>query len=387
MYFKDIIGQHTIKQRLIRSARQGQVPHALLLQGETGTGTLQLAIAFARYLSCSLPGENDACGTCPSCLQFNKLAHPDLHFVFPIFKPNYSKKWTSDDFINPWRSIILQHGYFSYHDWMTSINAGNAQGMIYAEESDNLIRKLSFKAYESDYKTIIIWLPEKMNEVCSNKLLKLLEEPPESTIFMLVTENKDWLLPTIVSRTQLMLVKGIETADLQTELNKRFSLPQENLTAACRMAEGNLLKALEYLDSSEEMTFFLEQFIRYMRGVYTIAHFSPENKAAKQRSLKDLKVWSEEMAKMGREQAKKFLAYAQHLIRENFILSLNQPELNYLNQAEKAFSANFHSFINHRNIQGFMEELELAEKQIEGNVNARLVFFDLALRSILLFKV
>jgi len=386
MYFRDVIGQEKIKQRFIQTVKDGQIPHAQLISGASGTGTLQLAIAYARYICCTERGEQDACGTCTSCQQFNKLIHPDTYFVFPIFKPNSSKKWVCDDFMPFWRKIVLEQRYFSYHQWMAYIKAENAQGMIYAEESDEIIRKLNFKAYESDYKVMIIWLPEKMNDTCSNKLLKLLEEPPAKTIFLMVTENSDQLLATTLSRAQLIRVKGIDTETLKTALQSACTLSDQEALDCCRMAEGSYLKAIENGQSNNENTWFLEQFIRCMRGAYTIAHFTPEKKFEKQQSLKDLKGWADEMAKSGREQEKKYLSYAQRLVRENFILNLGQADLSYLNQAERAFSTRFSPYINHRNIQAFMEELALAEQHIEGNVNARLVFFDLALQTIMLFK-
>jgi DNA polymerase-3 subunit delta' len=386
MYFRDVIGQTAIKNRFIQTVKDGQIPHAQLISGASGTGTLQLAFAYARYICCTNREEQDACGTCPSCLKFNKMIHPDAHFVFPVFKPNSNKKWVSDDFIGDWRSIILEKKYFSYQQWMNYIRAENAQGMIYADESDEIIRKLSFKAYESDYKVVIIWLPEKMHNACANKLLKLLEEPPDNTVFLMVTEYSDQLLSTILSRSQLIRVHGIETETLIAALQSNYSLSEQEAVDCCRMAEGSYLKAIENIQSSEENTLFLEQFIRCMRGAFTIANFSPDKKLEKQRSLKDLKNWAEDLSKMGREQEKKYLSYAQRLVRENFILNLSQADLNYLNHSENAFSEKFSPYINHKNIQAFMDELELAERHIEGNVNAKLVFFDLALQTIMLFK-
>jgi DNA polymerase III subunit delta' len=386
MYFKDVIGQKEIKDRFIQSVKNGRIPHAQLISGASGTGTLQLAIAFARYICCTDRGENDACGKCSSCRQFDKLVHPDVHFVFPIFKPNSSKKWVCDDFIKEWRKIVIEKGYFNYNQWMSSIKAGNAQGMIYVEESDELIHKLNLKAYESEYKVVIIWLPEKMHESCANKLLKLLEEPPSNTIFLMVTENSGQLLSTVISRSQIIRVHGISLDELVDALKTRFNIDEKECINYSRLAAGSYLEALECIETSYENTFFLEQFKRSMRGAYIIANFTKDRKTDKQNSLKDLKLWAEEMAKIGREQEKKYLSYAQRLVRENFIMNVGQKELNYLSPSESAFSTNFFPFINHKNIVAFMEEIELAEKHIESNVSAKLVFFDLALQSIMLFK-
>jgi DNA polymerase III subunit delta' len=386
MYFHDIIGQQNTKDRMIQTVREGHIPHAQLICGTEGTGSLQLAIAYARYICCTNRGETDACGECPSCHKFNKLIHPDTHFVFPIFKPSSGKKWVCDDFLKQWRSFVSERKYFNFNEWMSYIKAGNSQGAIYGDEGDEILRKLSFKAFESDYKVMIVWLPEKMGDVCANRLLKILEEPPEKTIFLLVSENSEQLLSTILSRAQMVKVKGINPDDMRKALQEQFSMSEAELDACIHLSGGSWLKALEYIQSGDENNLFLQQFIRCMRGAYTIANFSAEKKLDKQKSLKDLKLWSEEMAKLGREQGKKYLTFAQRLVRENFIMNVKQPELNYMTPTESAFSVKFSPFINYKNIISFMEELELAERHIEQNVNAKIVFFDLALKSIMLFK-
>jgi DNA polymerase III subunit delta' len=386
MYFRDIIGQQQTKEKLIQSVKDGRVPHAQLFSGMEGTGALPLAIAYARYIHCTDKGLDDACGNCPSCHKFDKLIHPDTHFVFPIFKPSSGKKWVCDDFLQQWRTFNIGQTYYNYNKWMEFIKAGNAQGVIYGDEGDEILRKLSFKAFESEYKVMIIWLPEKMGDVCANRLLKILEEPPERTVFLLVSEDSEQLLTTILSRAQTTKIKGIEEEPLRAAIQANFNLNESELDACVHLANGSWLKALEYIESSEENNLYLQQFIRCMRGAYTIANFSPDKKLEKQRSLKDMKIWSEEMAKIGREQGKKYLNYAQRLVRENFILNFGQTDLNYLAPAEQVFSKNFSRFINHKNILPFMEELALAEQHIEQNVNAKIVFFDLALKSIMLFK-
>ena len=208
MFFKDVIGQEEAKQCLIREAKEGKIAHARLFCGPEGIGKLPLAIAFARYLSCNNPGENDACGLCPSCVKFNKLAHPDLHFVFPVIKKK-AKDTVSDDFILEWRELLSHTPYFNLNIWLEEMGAENQQAQIYVKESDEIIRKLSLKSSQGGYKIMIIWLPEKMNVECSNKLLKLLEEPPSQTIFLLISEEPDLLLTTIQSRTQRLTLYGI----------------------------------------------------------------------------------------------------------------------------------------------------------------------------------
>lgn len=388
MFFKDIIGQSDIKAHLIQTAQSGKVPHALLFSGPTGAGKLPLALAFARYLCCTDPQAGDACGHCPSCQQFNRLQHPDLHFVFPIYnKSKSSTKPVCDQFLASWREMLLKDPYFSYEQWMSFLGSENAQGIIYAEEGNEILRKLNLKSYESAYKVMLIWLPEKMHPSCANRLLKILEEPPQRTVFLLVTEDSESIIGTIWSRTQHLHIQGIELPQLTEALQRQFpQLPPADITAAARLAKGSLIQARNLLGENETGKYFLNLFIRCMRNAYTIAHFSPERRLDKQRALQDQKLWADEIAKIGRERQKQYLSYAQRLVRENFIMNLHQPSLNYLNPEEAAFSGKFFSFINHRNIEDFMEAYQLAERHIEANVSARMVFFDLALQSIMLFK-
>lgn len=386
MYFKDIIGQEQVKEHLRHYVHEHKVPHALLLAGPEGTGKLPLALAFARYLCCSNRGPQDACGTCPSCQQFNRLAHPDLHFAYPIFKPS-SGDYVCDNFIQQWRVQLLSDPYFSYNQWMDRIGANNAQGQIYEKESGEILRKLMLKAYQSDYKCMVIWLPEKMHPACANKLLKIIEEPPQNTVFLLVCEQVDKLIGTIYSRCQLLKVGRIEPEALQTALQRQYpQLDAHQAQAYVRLGEGSWTRLRQVVQDSAEQKALLDQFIRCMRGAYTIANFSPAKKLEKQNSLIDLKLWSEEMAKTGRERQKQFCQYAQKLIRENFIMNWREPQLNYLQPDQEAFSSKFFPFINERNVEAFMAEFEEAERHIEQNVNARMVFFDLALKAILLFK-
>lgn len=392
MYFRDIIGQEDIKQRLRQMVAEGRIPHALMFDGPEGCGSLPMALAFARYICCtgSKSGaeeiSDDACGQCPSCVKFDKLAHPDLHFVFPIIKPS-SKKYVCDDFVKEWRAFNLKQPYFSFNDWIHYLTSENKQGMIYADEGDEILRKLSLKSYESEYKVMVVWLPEKMNPSCSNRLLKIIEEPPAKTVFILVTENAEAVLGTIYSRAQHIHFHGIDTQSLTAALMREFPMLGEvDAQTYARLSKGNIVRARELARNSEEDSFNLQQFIRCMRGAYTIANFSAQKKVEKQNALIDLKTWSEEMAKIGRERQKTFFEYSQRLIRENYVMNLQQPELNYLSSAENAFSSKFFPFIHSGNVESFMKEFELAQRHIEQNANARMVFFDLALKCILLFK-
>ena len=370
MFFKDIIGQEDAKQRLIREAKEGIVAHARLFCGPEGIGKLPLAIAYARYLSCSNPGEEDACGCCPNCIMYNKLAHPDLHFVFPVIKKK-NKDTVSDDYLAEWRRLLNQTPYFNLNIWLEEMGAENQQAQIYVKESDEIIRKLSLKSSQGGYKIMIIWMPEKMNVECSNKLLKLLEEPPTQTVFLLVSENPDMLLTTIQSRTQRLNLFGIEEDKIKETLCTQYGIQEDEAKSIAHRSEGNFLKALETIHLNEENQLFFDLFVSLMRLSY-------------QRKIREMKQWSETLAGMGRERQKHFLSYCQRMIRENFIYNFRHPSLNYLSQEEQNFSSRFAPFVNERNVIGIMDELSEAQRHIEQNVNARMVFFDFALKMIVL---
>lgn len=370
MFFKDIIGQEKAKQRLIREAKEGKIAHAQLFCGREGVGKLPLAIAYARYLSCEHPNEQDACGKCPSCIKYNKLIHPDLHFVFPVIKKK-NKDTTSNDYLAEWRELLLETPYFNLNMWLERMNAENQQAQIFVKESDEIIRKLSLKSSQGGYKIMIIWLPEKMNVECSNKLLKILEEPPTQTIFFLVSEEPDTLLATIQSRTQRFNLYGVETEDIAKSLRDKYGIQEKDARDIADRSEGNYLKALESIHLNEENQLFFELFISLMRLSY-------------QRKIRDLKKWSEMLSGMGREKQKHFFIYTQRMIRENFIYNFRQKELIHLTSEEQAFSVRFAPFINERNVINIMYELNEAQRHIEQNVNARMVFFDFALKMIVL---
>ncbi len=381
MRFADIIGQEDIKQRLRLSVQEGRIPHAQLLYGQAGTGKLQLAIAYAQYIACEHRSETDSCGVCPSCMQYKRLQHPDLHFAFPIFKEKNNRESVCDDFVQQFRETILSKGYFSQNDWYATIGAENKQGMIYEAESSEILRKLSLKAFGNGYKTMIIWLPEKMNAACANKLLKIIEEPPEKTLFLLVSEEPERLLPTILSRTQQLKVPNLDEQTIAIHLRQY----DEELTAAeavsiAHIANGSWLRALKTLQANEEQTANLEMFTALFRNAWMVGVKKNYN------ALTELRDWSAKMAATGREQQKNFLIYAQQQIRENYIRNLSMPELNYQTTAESTFSQKFAPFVNERNVEELMMQFDKAQQQIEQNGNAKIVFFDLCLQTIVLVK-
>lgn len=372
-FFKDVLGQDIAKWQLIQGARSGKLAHALLLTGPSGSGKLPLALATARYLLCSHPHESDACGECPSCVMMNRLAHPDLHFAFPIVKRKAGRDSVCDDYLPQWREMLQRHPYTDLNHWMTTIEAGNQQPQIYVRESDEIQRKLSLKASQGGYKIMLIWLPEKMNVECSNKLLKLLEEPPRQTIFLLVSEDPAALLPTIISRTQRINLSPLSEDVLATYLEQRYMLPSADARDIAHRSGGSLLRTLENIQLSEEQRNSFELFVNLMRTAY-------------KRDIRTLKTWSEQVAVMGRERQKSFLEYCQRMVRENFIYNFHHPEMNYLGPDENQFSTRFAPFINERNIFSITALLEEAQQHVEQNVNPKMIFFDLALRMIVELK-
>ena len=278
-----------------------------------------------------------------------------------------------DDYIDEWRKCLSENQYLSLEQWLSYIDAENSQVSIYADESREIIRKISLKTYESDYKIMIIWLPELMNPVCANKLLKILEEPYEKTVFLLVSNQPDKILGTILSRSQRINMRVVSPEKISEALQRRYSLGQQDADAVAHIANGNFIKALETIQLSEENQYFFDLFVRLMRLAYS-------------RKIKDLKAWSEEAADMGREKEKRFLAYTQRMLRENYIYNLHIPEISYLNSREEQFSTRFAPFIHERNIISLMNELSKAESDISQNANGKIVFFDLAIKMIMLLK-
>lgn len=371
MYFKDIVGQTEIKDRLIQSVQMQIVPHARLFSGSEGIGKLPLAIAYAQYLNCLSPLANDSCGKCSSCIKYNQLSHPDLHFVFPIVKKD--KKEVCDDYIKDWRNYLEKNIYFSLSSWLAYIGADNSQGLIYAKESEEIIRKLSLKSYEAKYKTMIIWLPEKMHEACSNKLLKIIEEPYDNTLFLLVSDNPGQIITTILSRCQRSNIHPVLSADITLALQSQYNIQPTEAAQIAHIANGSYLKAIETISLNEEHNLFFNLFIQMMRSSYA-------------RNIKSIKNIANELSSIGRERQKNYLVYCQRMIREYFMSNLNKSEMIYLNQEELNFGDKFAPFINEKNIIDFSDELSLAERHVEQNVNAKMVFFDLCLKITMLLK-
>ena len=369
MNFSRIPGQKEIKAKLLRSVKEERVSHAQLFTGPEGCGSMALALAYARYVSCENRTADDSCGTCKSCVKYEKLIHPDLHFVFPVIKGKKATDPVSDNYLEEWREFVKRSPYFTLNNWMDSIEVGNAQGMIFASEASEIIKKLSLKTFESDYKIMIIWLPEKMHQATANKLLKMIEEPPEKTLFLLVSEEPDKVIPTILSRCQLVKVPSFNSSDIEKYLTDRFSIAPDKASDISRVSNGNITRAIELCENEDSSLANLERFKSLMRFAW-------------KRDIVSIINWSEEISTTGREAQKNFISFSMRLLRENLMLSLNQLKnsLVSLTGEEATFSENFHPFINQNNIYPLTEEFNLVYSHIESNGNAKIIFLDLALK-------
>lgn len=367
MFFKEVIGQEAIKQRLIQSVKEERVSHAQLFAGPEGSGKLALALAYAQYVSCTNRRGDDSCGECPSCKKIRKLIHPDLHFVFPVVKTPKLREPVSDNFIDKWRQMIAGTPYFNVNQWFDQIRVDNAQGMIYSHQSEEIIRKLNLKSYESEYKIMIIWLPERMHESCANKLLKMIEEPPVKTLFILITESLEDIISTIRSRCQLISIPPIGEEPLAEALAKLPEAEGFDLKNIVHLAKGNYGKALELLQPDEQSLFNLERFKELMRLSYG-------------RKFIELFGWVDQVASIGRERQKNLLNYFLSSVRENFIYNLKNRELTFLSDQEEEFSKRFSPFINERNVQELTEVFETGFGHIGMNGNPKVIFTDIAFK-------
>lgn len=368
MLFKEVIGHKEIKEKLIRTASDNRISHAQLFLGQEGSGNLAMALAYAQYISCIDRKEDDSCGVCPSCRKYAKLIHPDLHFVFPVVTTKeITKDPVSDDFIAAWRMIVIENPYLTLFQWYENIGVENKQGIISVRESNEIIRKLSMKTFESEYKVMIIWMPEKMNPPAANKLLKILEEPQGNTVFLLITESTEQFLPTILSRTQILKIPGIDEESLFLALKGKYDHTEGELRNASRLAEGSLIRAIEYIERSEETKNNFSRFVQLMRLAYS-------------RNIVEITGWVEEISAIGREKQKNFLVNALRLIRGNYLLNMENRNLVRLSDDEMEFSERFSAFINQHNAAEITEEINKACLHIEANANPKIVFLDLALK-------
>ena len=371
MRFADIIGHDDLKRRLAAQVDAGRVSHAQLFTGLAGYGTLPLAMAYVQYLFCPHRHDGDSCGVCPSCQQLTALAHPDLHMVFPVNKreKKSGEVVTSDMFIGPWRELWQQNeGIFSADEWYARLDLGKTmKGLISAKESEEIIRKLQFKSYSSEYKAMIIWLPEAMNQEAANKILKILEEPWDKTLFILVSEHPELLLPTITSRTQEVSVGRIDIATLQAVAQRGGKETGEALNMA-RLAGGSMLELRELMrgqtDESRAQSF--ELFTRLMRLGYNDKHL-------------ELFEWADDISALSREGQRQFFLHSVRLLRESYMIHAGLGAISYLWGEELKFCRNFAPYIGNQNIEILVDEIERAMLQIQQNGSPRIVFTHFAL--------
>jgi DNA polymerase III subunit delta' len=366
MQYKDVIGQSLVKKRLQQMVGEQRVPHALLFTGHEGYGTLPMALAFAQHLFCISPVNEIACGCCASCLKVEKLAHPDLHFVFPIILSKTVKR--SDNLIKEFRETFLANPYVTLNQWSDEINAGNKQPVIPVEEAGDILRKLSYTSYEGSYKVMLIWQPEKMNIEAANKLLKILEEPPEKTVFILVSAEPDKLLATILSRVQLIPFQACSDNEIESALIERYQLNKDVARQTAVMANGNYGEALVLLNRDEESVSFLNSFQSFMR----IALKFDVSKALQ---------WIDDNAAGGRERQKQFLRYGLEVFRDSLMYSYGDRNLVRLSGQEKEFLVKFAPFVNQRNYERLVEAFNSNYYYIERNANPKILFMDLLLKT------
>lgn len=366
MLFRDIIGQKNVKQRLLNSVREERIAHAQLFLGAEGNGALALATAYAQYIACTNRQPDDACGECPACIKYNKLAHPDLHFVYPVALSKDVR--VSTNVIGEWREAFLADPYITLDQWFGKLEAENKQAVIGTEESGEILRKLSLTTFESPYKIMIIWMAEKMNASAANKLLKILEEPPDRTVFLLVTENEGDLLRTIVSRTQLIKIPRLSDADITGALMQHHGLAQADAEKIAYQADGSYAAAKQLLERNEQAAFNLSVFQKWMRACLKFD-------AAKVVECVD------ELAPIGRERQKQFLTYALDIVRESLMINYGRPELVRLAGEELAFVKKFSAFVHGANGERFIDEITKAHYHIERNGAPKIIFLDLSFKA------
>lgn len=357
MTWEEVIGQDAVKAYLQAMVRERRVPHALMLCGMAGAGELPLALALARDLLSD---------TEQTARLADRCQHPDLHFVFPTIK-----KKTGDAFMREWVEMIARCPYFLDSDWLAAMGAEREQAVIYEAESQRVLSALSLKASMGGRKVLVVWRPEKMNLVCANKLLKLIEEPPADTVIIFVADEPDKLLPTIQSRVQRIQVPPLSEEEIVAGLEEMRGTAGERARRIAHLSRGSMAVALSMTDTGGDDAEYLEYFVMLMRKAYV-------------RQVAELRRWAFSMAELPRERQKAFLDFSCRFVRENFAFNFRRPDLVYMSEEEERFATNFARFINEDNVLPIMDELDTASRDVEQNVNSKMVFFDLALQMIIL---
>ncbi len=365
MLFSEIVGNNAAKSRLIQTVRESRVSHAQLFLGPEGSGKLQLALAYAQYINCKSRTEVDSCGVCPSCVKYNKLIHPDLHFVFPTAKSGDTKP-LSKNFLKQWREYLLANDqHASFNDWINFIGVERKQAIINAEDCSEIIRTLSYKQYESEYKVMVIWMTEKLFHAAAPKLLKILEEPPEKTLFLLIAEDQDQILNTILSRAQLFKINRLSDDELAIALRKKFNVDDTILQRTINLSNGNYVAAQHTLNQIDDERLYFDMFTNWMRACYT-------------NNIVKINGHMAEFSKMSRENQKSFLVYGLSILRECFLFNLSRISQHHLDEQEQIFVSKFSAFVSTINIEFFNKTINDAISHIERNANANILFVDVS---------
>ena len=372
MKFADVIGLDTVKQRLVKTVRDSRVSHAQLFIGPQGTGKLPMALAYAQYINCTNIQNNDSCGECPSCIKYEKLIHPDLHFIYPTAKTKSVEKPTSKDFIRQWRELIEDNNaYIDLPSWYEKIGIERKQAIINARDCNDIIKTLSYKSYEADYKVMIIWMVEKLFHAAAPKILKILEEPPDKTLFILISDHQDQIINTILSRTQIVKFPFIGEDELIEALVKE-GYEQSRIAEAVKISKGSYVGAKSIMKESDEVDINNTWFTRWMRLCFG-------------GQVTDTIDFVAELSKYSRDKQKAFLNYTLRMVRESMLMNNDTSNLVRLNKTESDFivgsgTKRFYPYINSKNIQSITEELEKSIYYIERNANPNILFFDLSLK-------
>lgn len=369
MQFRDIIGQDLVKAHLISTVRENRVSHAQLFLGPEGSGSLALALAYAQFINCENKAEFDSCGICSSCRKYNKLIHPDLHFSYPFIAKH--KEDNAATFIENWRKAFLNNPYLSLENWRQQLDADNKQVNINIAEAHEIIKKLSLKSFEAEFKVLIMWLPEYLEKE-GNALLKLIEEPPEKTLFLLVAENQNKILNTIISRTQLVKINKLSHQAITSYLIENKNLEESEARDIAFIADGNVQEAINMIDTQTNNHFNL--LVKWLRLI------------VQDSGLNIISICEEELAKLGRENQKTFLLYAINIMRQIILIKLDLSNLVFLSAHELDF---VNKFATHYTIEQIEETINLFETthySVERNANPKILFLDLSLQLVLMFK-
>jgi len=370
MRFSEVIGLEKTKGELVGGIAQNRIAHAQLFYGSKGSGQLALAVAYARRLNCQSPEKNDSCNNCPASLKFSKLIHPDLHIIFPIIRTSSTDNKTSDDFIGDWREQFLKNPYFSLSSWLSHYKEKflektadkKKEAIIYSHQIKELNRKLALKVFEAKYRVVILWMPEKMNIKAANKFLKLLEEPPNKTVLLLVSEDKGLIIDTILSRLQHTRIPSYTVSDT---IENSKTHKSESFLNFCRLSNGNMGKVWSYNDEAQPSSF--------------LEDFKVLNRLCFKNNFSEISDWCDEKGSKTRQQQRDFLSYCLNIFRECLIYNFSNQSINLLTSEEKRFLENFAKFVHEENSISIISLFEGVIKKVKRNANSKIIFFQLAL--------